>query len=275
VAVETQATKRVLLLSTDSAAGEELIDELRRRQGEGEVKVIVVAPAVEDTPFHHALGDVDAASREAGKRLERLLGELRRNGVHAIGEVGDSDPVVAAEDALRSYPVDEVLIVSHADDQARWFEHDLFERAQESLYPATHLLTVREGPTEGELHVVGDAEAGPGRAPAHDGSRAPVRISANLPSVARSDLAGIVIAIVGTIAAIVLAAAGPGPQHTAGAVQILIAMAVALINMAHVVGLVLLDSVGYHGGWQRFFRRLSLIATPAAVIANLVLTLVG
>jgi hypothetical protein len=52
-------------------------------------------------------------------------------------------------------------------------------------------------------------------------------------------------------------------------------MSLALINMAHVVGLTLLESVRYRGGWQRFFRNLSLTATPLAIAANLLLTLFG
>jgi hypothetical protein len=45
-------------------------------------------------------------------------------------------------------------------------------------------------------------------------------------------------------------------------------MGVALVNMAHVVGLVLFESVGERGAAQRFFRNLSLVATPLAVVVN-------
>jgi len=102
-----------------------------------------------------------------------------------------------------------------------------------------------------------------------------VEPSDNMPPFTRGDLGAVLVAIVGTILAIVLAATGPGVQSAAGAAQILIAMAISLINMAHVVGLLLFESVDYHGPAQTFFRTLSTVATPAAVAANLVLSLLG
>jgi hypothetical protein len=102
-----------------------------------------------------------------------------------------------------------------------------------------------------------------------------VRLSQNLPPFTRGDLFAMSIAIAGTIAAIVLAATGPGVQTAGGAAQILIAMGISLINMAHVVGLLLLDSVGDEGVGHAYLRTLSMIATPAAVLANLLIALLA
>lgn len=102
-----------------------------------------------------------------------------------------------------------------------------------------------------------------------------VQLSVNLSPFTRGDLVAVVVAIAGTIVAIVLAATGPGVESGAGAAQILIAIGVSLVNMAHVVGLLLFESVSYHGAGQTFFRTLSLVATPAAIVANLLLTLFG
>ena len=267
-----RASSRVLVVATDALTEPDLLAELRRNLPQEDGKVVVIAPAVEKTAFHHALGDVDTATREARQRLDSSLVELRRLGLSAMGEVGDSDPVTAAADALRQYPADEVLIVAHADDQARWFEDGLFERARETLYPPVRLIAVRYG-DGGTVQLARVERSGPGRQPAeadHD-----LNLSANLPRFNRGDLAGIVLAVVGTIVAIVLAATGPGTESAAGAAQILIAMGISLVNMAHVVGLLLLESVHYRGGWQRFFRNLSLIGTPAAIVANLLITLLS
>jgi len=102
-----------------------------------------------------------------------------------------------------------------------------------------------------------------------------VEPSDNMPPFTRGDLGAVLVAIVGTILAIVLAATGPGVQSAAGAAQILIAMAISLINMAHVVGLLLLDSVGDEGVGHAYLRTLSMIATPAAVLANLLISLLA
>lgn len=266
---------RLLVLATDELAGRELIDELRQHlRGASAAEVMVVAPAVEKTAFHHVLGDVDAATAAARRRLEASLAALRRAGITALGKIGDSDPMVAAADALREFAADEVLIVGHVEDQARWFEDGLFERAQAELYPAVSMITVRREEGEAEPHLAGVEGSGPGRRQA-PGTARELAISANLPRVTRGDLLGILIAIVGTIVVIVLAATGPSSDSPGGAAQILIAMAVALINMAHVVGLTLLESVHYRGRWQRFFRDLSTTATPLAIVANALISLLA
>ena len=69
------------------------------------------------------------------ERLEVSLEELRRRGIPASGMVGDADPVLAALEALREAPADEVVIFEHAPDQARWFDNGLFEQAQMALSP--------------------------------------------------------------------------------------------------------------------------------------------
>lgn len=269
----TSAPQRIVVVATEPLSDPELLDELRRSIPANGSKVIVVAPAVERSAFHHALGDVDTATREARRNLDDSLAALHGRGIAALGEVGDSDPVVAAADVLRQYPADEVLIVAHSDDQARWFENGLFERAREALYPPIRLIAVRHEP-DGEAHVTQTKRSKAGHDPPADVHHE-VEISDNLPRFNRGDLVGMVLGVVGTIVAILLAATGPSPSSAAGAAQILIAMAIALVNMAHVVAILLLESVHYRGGWQRFFRNLSLVGTPAAVVANLLLTLFG
>lgn len=184
---------RILVIATDELAGPELIEEFRQHLGEVEAEVMVIAPAVEKTVFHHALGDVDTAVMEAGRRLETSLDELRRAGVPALGEIGDSDPIVAAEDALRVFFADEVLIVAHADDQARWFEDGLFERAKQDLRPAVRMLSVWH--EDGEPpHLAGIEESGPGRP---DDERGPAD---NLPRRTRRILVGLVAAVIAILA---------------------------------------------------------------------------
>jgi len=87
----------------------------------------------------------------------------------------------------------------------------------------------------------------------------------------RSDLAGMIAGIVGTIVVAVLAAAvAGGSGHESGweAVAILIAIGVALANLAHVVGLTLFESIRYRGGFAKFFRTLALTITPLAIVIN-------
>jgi hypothetical protein len=87
-----------------------------------------------------------------------------------------------------------------------------------------------------------------------------------------------VVGVLGTIVTIVLAAAaasGGGPESGWKAVAIGIAIFTALINMAHVVGLTLFETVRYRGGFAKFFRTLALVGTPMAILANLLILLLS
>jgi hypothetical protein len=64
-----------------------------------------------------------------------------------------------------------------------------------------------------------------------------------------------------------------GSYGAATIALILIATGALLINMAHVVGILFFESVDYHGPFQRFFARLSMFGTAAAVTVSLAIGL--
>ncbi len=154
---------RLLAIVTGGIEGSEPIEEIRRAGNGDGVELRVVVPAVEATAFRHTLGDIDEPKKEAEARLTAVLATLRGNGIEAAGEVGDPDPVQAAQDALLKAPADEVLIFEHEQDQARWFEDGLFEKAQAGLDPPLRMV-VLHGDGDGSEHVVDGRE---GRAGHH------------------------------------------------------------------------------------------------------------
>lgn len=264
-------TRRLLAVVTGDPLGSEPISEIRANGGRGsEVELRVVVPAVEANAFRHTLGDVDKPRREAEARLERVLEELRANGVEAGGEVGDPDPIQAAQDALLKEPADEIVIFEHERAQARWFEEGLLKKAEAGLDPPLRMVVLHSD-RDGTEHVVGVESAGPGT---HDPAEGHEVSSAYLPGLSRGDVAGMVAGILGTIATAIFAAAvmaENGSINARAAAAVLIAIGIALVNMAHVVGLTLMESVRYRGGFAKFFRYLSLIGTPLAVLVTFVL----
>jgi len=266
MAATEEKPRQVLAILTDPLEGDEEIAEVRRALADGAAELRVIVPAVEPTAFRHALGDVDGPGERARETLEQSLRALRGAGIVATGEVGDPEPIRAVQDALLLAPVDEVVIFEHAKSQRRWFESDLFERAREEIEPPLRMVEIE---TDGDRapHVVEVEESGAGTVEPTE-----KEIGASyLPGLTRADFAAMVAAVVGTIAVGVLAAvvtAERGADSGAGAAAILIAIFTALINMAHVVGLTLFESVHYRGGFETFFRTLSLIGTPAAIVAN-------
>lgn len=264
-------TQRLLAIVTSDPLGPESLRELHGGGNGGDgLDLRVVVPAVEANVLRHTLGDVDEPREQATARLGRVLDEMRASGIEATGEVGDPDPIQAAQDSLLKAPADEIVIFEHEGAQAKWFEEGLLEKAQAGLDPPLRMVVLRAEGDGGE-HVVEVETVGRGT---HDPAEGHEIGSSYVPGLSRADFAGMVAGIFGTIVCAILAAAvtaEDGSLSARAAAAILIAIGVALANMAHVVGLTLMESVRYRGGFAKFFRYLSLIGTPLAVVVIFVL----
>jgi hypothetical protein len=261
-------SRRVVAILTDNLHGSEPVEQILANADRDGVELRVVVPATEANALRHTLGDIDEPKHEAEERLERALQTLRESGIEVSGEVGDPDPVQAAQDALLKAPADEVLIFEHCEEQSKWYEEGLLEKAQEGIEPPLRVIVVETGDDQRPDHVVEVEETGRGTVnPLADKE---IGAGSYVPGMTRSDLGGIVAGIAGTIVVAVLAAAIAAGGHETGweAAAILIAIGVALANLAHVVGITLFEAVAYRGGFAKFFRTLALIATPAAIVIN-------
>ena len=81
---------------------------------DAEFDVLVLAPAT-NQPLAELLSDLGEARFDAQRRLALSVGTLAAAGIEATGRVGDSDPVQAVEDELRSYPARELVLVPGDD----------------------------------------------------------------------------------------------------------------------------------------------------------------
>ena len=260
--------RRLLVVSPPAVDGSALREEVERRTGEGRAEVLLVAPAVIESRVKHALGDVDDSMDEARERLERSVEGLRSERIAATGTVGDADPLVATEDALGTFPADEVLIVTRPGERAEWFEEDLFERAAERFQPPIAHVELRGDNGRGLAEV---ERSGRG-VPRDEPDSGEVELSPNLPPFSARDLFGIFVAIVGTIVLALLAANVADHSNTGvAAARVLIAIAFALINLAHVVGLVFFNSQRYRGPGREVFGNISLFGTPIAILVSLLI----
>lgn len=277
-AARTSTRKRALVVANEEISGEELVGTVLERLAPGVEEVFVVAPALADSALDHIMGDVDAAIPPARKRLEATLREFRERGVEASGEVGDSDPIQAISDEIVKFEPDQILLVAHSDEEGAFAENGLLEQAERDFdLPVLELVVSREE-SPGVLDVKSTKPTA--------GRKKGWRPSYNLPPLTPREIGGILLAIVGTITLGLLASKGVadsqsnGNDHEEGrlgveaAAAVLIALGMALINLAHVVGLFLFQSVRYDGIFSRFFARLSLIGTPIALVAVAILVLV-
>lgn len=78
--------------------------------GDQATDVVVIVPALASA-LEAVTGGVDNRRAEAEQTAVSLARTLSRDGRNTRGEVGADDPVLAVEDALRTFGADEVLVV--------------------------------------------------------------------------------------------------------------------------------------------------------------------
>jgi len=132
--------KRVLVIANETVGGPELLSELERRARGTRTEVLVVTPAL-NSPLRHWVSDEDGARAAAAERLDSSLEAMRAAGLEARGQIGDSDPVQAIEDALRTFAPDELVISTHPEGRSNWLERGVVEAARERFdLPVTHVV---------------------------------------------------------------------------------------------------------------------------------------
>jgi hypothetical protein len=137
----TDDTRRILVVANQTAEGQELLEEIRNRCRGGDCEVLLVSPALVGSRSQRWASDIDEGLDLARERMARSVTALRGVGVEVRAEVGDPDPNMAIEDALRMFPADEIVISTLPPGESRWLEHDVVERTRREVdLPMTHVV---------------------------------------------------------------------------------------------------------------------------------------
>ena len=119
---------RLLVLATDPVdAG-----DVRRALGDEDLEgseVLVVSPAVNESALAFWVSDSDEAIADADSAAQRTAAALREGGARP-GDTGESEPLVALQDALATYDADRVLVFVREEDATRYREDDVAGEAQ-------------------------------------------------------------------------------------------------------------------------------------------------
>jgi GABA permease len=135
------AKYRLLVVANQTVEGRALLEEIRNRCRGRDSEVFVVTPALVGSRAAHWASDLDEGIELARQRMELSLIAIRDAGLKARGEVGDSDPNLAIEDALRVFAAEEIVISTHPPDKSRWLEHGVVRRTREEVgLPVTHVV---------------------------------------------------------------------------------------------------------------------------------------
>ena len=116
---------KLLVLATDPVGADDLRDALGDEDVEG-AEVLVVSPAVNQSPVAFWMSDSDEAIAEAESTAQATAQALAAEGARTRATAGESEPLLALQDALTTFPADRVLVFARGDDAARYREDDVF-----------------------------------------------------------------------------------------------------------------------------------------------------
>jgi hypothetical protein len=100
-------------------------------------EVLVISPATNQSKVAFWVSDSDEAIAEAETAQQETVERLEEEGVDAAGDTGESEPDVAIQDALATFPADRIVVFSHPDLDYR--EDRALENAEERFgVPVMH-----------------------------------------------------------------------------------------------------------------------------------------
>ncbi len=132
--------RTVLVVANETLGGRPLIEAVRKRVAEGDVRLVLCVP--QNQPRAGLVIYNDSVFDAAQTRVDLALEFVHAEGIDAIGEVGDPDPYTATMDAVREYNPSEIIISTYPATRSGWLRRDLVERVEQaSGLPVEHVVT--------------------------------------------------------------------------------------------------------------------------------------
>jgi hypothetical protein len=117
---------------------ETLGDEVRGAE------VLVLSPATNRSKLAFWVSDSDDAIAEAETAKEDTVERLEEEGVDAAGQVGESEPAQAIDDALATFDADRIVIFSHPEGDRDYREDEALAAGEQRWnVPVTHAVISR------------------------------------------------------------------------------------------------------------------------------------
>ena len=131
--------KRILALVAEPVSGEALKEAVGSERADA-AEVLVVAPAL-NSRWRFWTSDTDEAIGRAEEVQQETVERMNEEGIDAAGGTGESDPLLAVQDALQTFPADEIVLFTHPGGERNWLEEGLVDEAKERFdAPVRHLL---------------------------------------------------------------------------------------------------------------------------------------
>jgi len=130
----------VLVVAHQTAATPALIDAVSERARSGPSRFHLLVPRrrrgadTRTDPQEIGAHEAREVLRDALPRLSEAAG------TKVTGDIGDTEPLTAIQDALSQDPYDEIIISTLQLGLSRWLKHDLVSKAQAFGLPVHHVL---------------------------------------------------------------------------------------------------------------------------------------
>jgi hypothetical protein len=129
----------VLLVAHHTAATPALLAAVSERAGRSPATFHLVVPR-EQHGMHKVMDPQDTGDSEAQRVLGQALPKLSEAaGGEVTGSVGDSEPLMAIQDAIHLGNYDEIIISTLPQRVSRWLKLDLVSKCQGLGLPVTHV----------------------------------------------------------------------------------------------------------------------------------------
>src|SRR3954447_25406708 len=119
-----------LVVANQTVADQQLLDLIKARAGDdGRHRFVLILP------------QGDGTEGDPYERLAHVLRRLEQEGVDAVGQVVHPDPFTAIQNAVRWYPVDDIIISTFSPERSGWLRADLVERVKSATgKPVEHVV---------------------------------------------------------------------------------------------------------------------------------------
>jgi hypothetical protein len=132
-----------LLVLTPEPVDADLLRATLGDEVEG-AEVLVVSPATHKSKLAFWVSDPDEAIAEAQTAADETVERLEEAGIDAAGDTGESEPAVALQDALATFPADRIVVFSHPEGERDYREDEGLADAEERFgIPVTHAVIGR------------------------------------------------------------------------------------------------------------------------------------
>ena len=122
-------SKKIIALAAEPISADVLRSAVGREQAD-DAEVLVVAPALNDK-VRFWISDPDPAIDRAREVADESAERMVEEGVDAVGDTGEGDPIQALEDALVTFDADAIVLCTHAGGEKNWQEDGVVDRVRE------------------------------------------------------------------------------------------------------------------------------------------------